>query len=63
MLRFLALLLILLNAVYFAWSHHMLQAYGFAPMQQGEPDRLNQQIRPELLIIESAEPARTTVTQ
>ncbi len=58
MLRSLALLLVLLNAVYYAWSHHMLQAYGFAPMQQGEPDRLNQQIRPELLIIESADPVR-----
>ena len=51
MLRFLVLLLLLLNAGYFAWSHHLLQAYGFAPAQQGEPDRLNQQIRPELLII------------
>lgn len=59
MLRFLALLLVLLNAVYYAWSHHLLQAYGFAPMQQGEPDRLKQQIRPELLIIESADPTRT----
>jgi hypothetical protein len=58
-LRFLALLLVLLNAVYYAWSHHLLQAYGFAPMQQGEPDRLKQQIRPELLIIESADPTRT----
>ena len=66
MLRFLALLLVLLNAVYYAWSQQLLQAYGFAPMQQGEPDRLNQQIRPELLIIESigasqvgaADPAR-----
>jgi len=58
-LRFLALLLVLLNAVYYAWSHHLLQAYGFAPMQQGEPDRLNRQIRPELLIIESTDPART----
>jgi hypothetical protein len=57
-LRFLVLLLVLLNAVYFAWSQHMLQAYGFAPTQQGEPARLNQQIRPELLIIESVDPAR-----
>ena len=56
MLRFLVLLLVLLNAVYFAWSQHMLQAYGFAPLQQGEPERLNQQIRPELLIIEPADP-------
>ena len=58
MLRFLVLLLVLLNAVYYAWSHEMLQAYGFAPTLQGEPDRLNQQIRPELLIILSADQAR-----
>lgn len=58
MLRLLVLLLIFLNAVYYAWSHDLLQAYGFAPAQQGEPDRLNQQIQPELLIIQSTGPAR-----
>lgn len=58
MLRFLVLLLVLLNAGYYAWSHEMLQAYGFAPASQAEPDRLKQQIRPELLIILSAEQAR-----
>lgn len=57
-MRFLVLLLVLLNAAYYAWSQNLLQAYGFAPAQQGEPDRLNQQIRPELLIIESADPTR-----
>jgi hypothetical protein len=57
-LRFLVLLLFFLNAVYYAWSHDLLQAYGFAPAQQGEPERLNQQIRPELLIILSAGQAR-----
>lgn len=59
MLRSLVLLLVLLNTVYYAWSQQMLQAYGFAPSQQGEPDRLRQQIRPEMLIIESTDPART----
>ena len=59
MLRFLVLLLVLLNTVYYAWSNNLLQAYGFAPMQQGEPDRLNQQIQPELLIIELTDPTRT----
>jgi len=53
-LRFLVLLLLFLNALYYAWSHDLLQAYGFAPTQQGEPDRLNQQIHPELLIILTA---------
>jgi hypothetical protein len=57
-LRFLVLLLVLLNAGYYAWSHEMLRAYGFAPASQAEPDRLKQQIRPELLIILSAEQAR-----
>jgi hypothetical protein len=57
-LRFLVLLLVLLNAGYYAWSHAMLQAYGFAPAVQGEPDRLNQQIRPELLIILPADQNR-----
>lgn len=63
MLRLLVLLLFLLNAVYYAWSHDLLQAYGFAPAQQGEPDRLNQQIHPELLIIQSTGPARQAAAE
>lgn len=54
MLRFLVLLLVLLNALYYAWSHQMLQDYGLAPAEQREPARLQQQIRPELLIIRPA---------
>ena len=57
MLRLLALLLILLNGAYFAWSHSMLRPYGFAPMQQGEPYRVAQQIRPDLVRILSADEA------
>jgi hypothetical protein len=49
MLRLLALILILVNGVYFAWSEGMLRAYGFAPAQQQEPQRLTQQIQPEAL--------------
>ena len=49
MLRLLALILILANGVYFAWSDGMLRAYGFAPAQQQEPQRLTQQIQPEAL--------------
>ena len=58
MLRLLALLLVLLNAVYYAWSHNLLRAYGFAPVQQTEPFRLAQQIKPELVRILSADEAR-----
>ncbi len=49
MLRFFVLALILMNGVYFAWSQGLLQAYGFAPAQQTEPERLLQQIRPQAL--------------
>lgn len=49
MLRLFVLLLVLLNGAYFAWSHGLLRAYGFAPVQQSEPQRLAQQLRPEAL--------------
>ena len=58
MLRLLVLLLVLCNAGYYAWSTDMLRAYGFGPLRQTEPDRLQQQIRPELLVILSTEEAR-----
>jgi hypothetical protein len=51
MLRLFVLLLILANGVYFAWSDGMLRAYGFAPAQQREPQRLEQQIKPEAIQI------------
>lgn len=58
MLRFLVLLLVLLNAGYFAWSHAMLRAYGWAPAEQSEPQRLQQQIRPEAILVLPTEEAR-----
>jgi len=56
-LRLLVLLLVLLNAAYYAWSHDMLRVYGFGPLRQDEPQRLNRQIRPEALVILSVEAA------
>lgn len=58
MLRLLVLLLVLLNALYYAWSHRMLAPYGYAPVQQSEPERLSQQIRPQALTILTNEQAR-----
>lgn len=58
MLRLFVLLLVLLNATYYAWSHNMLRAYGWAPAEQSEPQRLAQQIRPDAITILSAEEAR-----
>jgi len=49
MLRLLVLTLILANGVYFAWTSGFFRAYSFAPVQQSEPQRVAQQIRPELL--------------
>jgi hypothetical protein len=47
MLRLLVLVLLLANGAYFAWAQGLLSAWGVAPVQQSEPQRLAQQIRPE----------------
>ena len=49
MLRLLVLFLILANGVYFAWASGSLRAYGFAPQQQAEPQRVAQQLNPEAI--------------
>lgn len=60
--RLLVLLLVLLNAGYYAWSHDLLRAYGFAPLRQEEPQRLSQQIRPESLVIVSTNPQQQSTS-
>ncbi|AEG94865.1 SPOR domain-containing protein [Ramlibacter tataouinensis] len=55
MLRFVVLLLLLANVAYYAWSEGRLQSWGLAPAQQSEPQRLEQQIRPDAVRIVSAE--------
>jgi hypothetical protein len=55
MLRLLVLSLILANSVYFAWTSGWLRAYGFAPAQQSEPQRMAQQVKPEAIRILSSE--------
>jgi hypothetical protein len=62
MLRLLVLLLVLANGAYFAWSRGMLQPYGYAPVPQSEPQRMDQQIKPEALRILSADEARRADT-
>lgn len=49
MLRVFVLLLLLANGGYYAWSQGWLHTMGLTPQAQSEPERLNQQIRPELL--------------
>ena len=60
MLRFLVLVLLLANGAYFAWSQGFLRAQGLGPLQEGEPQRLAQQIQPEAVRILSAEETRRT---
>jgi hypothetical protein len=47
MLRSLILLLIALNAAYFAWSQGHLAQFGWKPAPVSEPHRVAQQIKPE----------------
>lgn len=58
MLRFFVLLLVLANGAYFAWAQGMLLVWGYGPTQQSEPQRLNQQIRPENLRLLNADDAQ-----
>jgi hypothetical protein len=62
MLRLSVLLLVLANAGYFAWSQGLLRAWGLAPVQQSEPQRLEQQIKPQSLRILRADEARRLET-
>lgn len=58
MLRLIVLSLVLANAGYYAWSHGLLAAYGFAPTSQTEPQRLAQQIKPDAMRILNPTEAR-----
>jgi hypothetical protein len=51
MLRSIVLLLLLANGLFFAWSQGLLAAYGWAPAPQSEPQRLAQQIHPEMVVV------------
>jgi hypothetical protein len=55
MLRLIVLLLLLANGGYFAWSQGYLLPWGVGPLQQAEPQRLAQQIKPESLRVLKAD--------
>jgi hypothetical protein len=49
MLRALVLGLVLANGAFFLWSQGHMHAWGLSPVEQREPDRLQQQIAPETI--------------
>jgi hypothetical protein len=49
MLRLIVLLLLLANGGFYAWSQGLLQPWGLGPVQQSEPQRVQQQLHPETL--------------
>lgn len=54
--RLVAVLLLVANLAYFAWSQGAFAALGLQPARFGErePHRLEQQVRPELIEIKKA---------
>jgi hypothetical protein len=66
MLRLFALVMLLANAGYFAWSQGHLRPLGWGPLEQREPERLAQQVAADQLRLEGAASppatAGTTVT-
>lgn len=59
MLRLLILWLLLANAAYFAWTHGALAKLGIVATHQAEPERLQRQVHPELLLVAPSTPADT----
>jgi hypothetical protein len=49
MLRLLMLVLLLANVGYYAWTQGQLTGIVSAPPHQREPERLQQQVRPEAI--------------
>lgn len=58
MLRLTVLLLVLANAAYFVWAQGVLAPWGLAPAQQSEPQRMEQQIQPQLVRVLRGEEAQ-----
>lgn len=57
-MRLLVVLLIVANLGYYAWSQGALALFGTRPAQfsEREPQRLQQQVRPQMLEIRKVEP-------
>jgi cell division protein FtsN len=63
MLRLIVLLLLLANGGFYAWSQGLLLPWGLGPLQQSEPQRLQQQVRPDSVRILRPDELRRTEAQ
>jgi hypothetical protein len=52
----LALLLVLANLLFWAWSSGGLKIIGWAPTDPREPQRVEEQLRPEVIQLQSVNP-------
>ena len=52
----LALALVIANVLFWAWSHGGLRMFGWGPSDPREPQRVEEQLRPEVLRLLSVNP-------
>ena len=52
----LALLLVLTNVLFWAWSSGSLKIFGWSPIDPREPQRVEEQLRPEVIQLQSVNP-------
>ena len=52
----LAVVLVMANLLFWAWSHGGLRMFGWGPSDPREPQRVEEQLRPEALRLLSVNP-------
>jgi len=55
-LRWLILILMVLNALFYSWRQGIFESWGFAPDSAREPERTLQQIQPDYVVITRKNP-------
>ena len=63
MIRFAIVLLLLANAGYYAFSQGMLRSLGWGPEDPSEPERVQQQVKPDALRILTSQEAKQALEQ
>ena len=55
MWRWIVLILVVLNGLFWLWSHGQLRDLGWGPTEVAEPARLKNQLHPEALVVKPLE--------